>query len=230
VALVEHGIDVARFAGASGAALRHQLGAGARPVIACVSRLAPEKGIDVLVHAHARLGRDALLVLVGDGPEMARCRALAFELGVAERVRFLGLRRDVPALLAACDLAVAPSLAPEGFGLSVVEAMAAGKPVVVSDAGAMPELIDRGRCGTVVPRGDAQALADAIGRLLDGPVFAAELGRAGRQRARERYSLERWLERTAELYASVVPALARLAPASSIRRDAVDYLRTSRAR
>lgn len=207
LAVVEHGIEVERFAAASAATLRAELGAGERPIVGCVARLAPEKGVDVLLRAFARLDRDALLVVVGDGRDAARCRALAEELRLGERVRFLGLRRDVEAVLAACDLVVVPSLAPEAFGLSVVEAMAAGRPVVVSDAGAMPELVDHGRCGTVVPPGDATALRDAIARLLDGPVFAAELGRAGRVRARERYSLRHWLDRTLALYAEVAPSL-----------------------
>jgi glycosyltransferase involved in cell wall biosynthesis len=210
VVVLEHGIDLGKFAAVSGATLRQELDVGARPIVACVARLAPEKGVDVLLRAHARLGRDALLVLAGDGPDAARCRALAVDLGIAERVRFLGLRRDVDAILAACDVAVVPSQAPEAFGLSVVEAMAAGKPVVVSDGGAMPEIIDHGRCGTVVPAGDAAALADAIVHLLDGPVFAEQLGRAGRARAFAAYGLERWVDRVTAIYAEVAPELGDL--------------------
>ena len=209
--VIEHGIDLGRFDAVDGARFRQELGAGDRPVVACVSRLAPEKGVDVLVRAHARLGRGALLVIAGDGPETERCRRLAEELGAADRVRFLGLVRDVPRVLGGCDVAVVPSLAPEAFGLAVVEAMAAGKPVVVSDAGALPDIIDHGRCGVVVPRGDAAAMADAIGRLLDGPVFAAQLGAAGRARARARHDLGGWVERVLALYARTLPSLGKVA-------------------
>lgn len=208
--VLEHGIDLTRFSTVSPAALREELGAGARPIVACVSRMAPGKGVDVLLRAHARLGRDALLVLAGDGPDVDRCRALAGELGLGERVRFLGLRRDIDAIFAACDVAVVPSRAPEAFGLAVVEAMAAGKPVVVSDCGAMPELVGYGRYGTVVPPGDAGALADALGRLLDGPVFAGQLGRAARERALAVYGLERWVDRMSAHYAAVAPELGDL--------------------
>jgi glycosyltransferase involved in cell wall biosynthesis len=215
IAIIEHGIDVERFVSAATPALgpevkqelKQELGIGDRPLVACVSRMNEEKGVDVLLRAHARVGRDAVLAIAGDGPDWPRCRALAAELHIEERVRFLGLRRDIPRLLGGCDLVVVPSRAPEAFGLTVVEAMAAGKPVVVTDAGAMADLVDHGRYGIVVPKGDPVALSEAIGRLLDGPVFAKLMGEAGQARARERYALGPFVDRVIALYAAAIPSL-----------------------
>jgi glycosyltransferase involved in cell wall biosynthesis len=207
IAVLEHGIDLGRYAAASPTALREEVAAGDRPIIACVSRMAPEKGVDCLIRAHAELDRDAILVIAGDGRDADRCKELAAELHIDDRVRFLGLRRDVPQIFAGCDIAVVPSQAPEAFGLTVVEAMAAGKAVVVTDAGAMPEIVDHGRCGTVVPKGDYHALADAVRHLIDGPTFARMLGDAGRQRAHEHYGLDTWVDRMTDLYAATAPSL-----------------------
>jgi glycosyltransferase involved in cell wall biosynthesis len=208
VEVLEHGINLQRHLAVDGRAARADLGAGERPVIVCVSRMAPGKGVDVLLRAHAALGRDALLVIAGDGPDQARCQRLAKDLQIAERVRFLGLRSDISEILAACDVAVVPSQAPEAFGFAVIEAMAAGRPVVVTDAGALAELVDHGRCGIVVARADVAALAAGIGRLLDGPVFARALGNAGRERALARHGLTAWVDRLIRLYGSLAPTLA----------------------
>jgi glycosyltransferase involved in cell wall biosynthesis len=205
--VIENGIDLGRFASADGASLRRELRAGeGRKIVACVSRLAPEKGIDVLVRVMPRIGRDALLVLAGDGPDSAACRKLAAALGLRDHVRFLGLRNDVDRVLAAADVVVMPSLWDEAFGLVVVEAMAAGCAVVVTDSGAMPELVAGGR-GIVVPKRDEVALAGAIGRLLDDDDARERLGQAARAHAIVRFGLSTWVERIMAEYAALVPAL-----------------------
>jgi glycosyltransferase involved in cell wall biosynthesis len=203
--IIEHGVDVAKLAATDGRKVRQELGVGARSIVACASRMAPEKGVDVLIRAFARTPGDALLVLAGGGPDVERCRELARELGVADRVRFLGLRNDVAAIFASCDIAVVPSRAPEAFGLAVIEAMAVGKPVIVSDAGAMPELVAHGAAGIVVPPANVDALADALGRLLRDRAAAVALGQAAQRRAYARYSTTVWLERTLELYRRFIP-------------------------
>jgi glycosyltransferase involved in cell wall biosynthesis len=200
IVVIEHGVDVPKLSAIEGRTVRQELGVGARPVIACASRMAPEKGVDILIRAFARTPGDALLVLAGDGPDVPSCDRLARELGVADRVRFLGLRNDVAAVFASCDIAVVPSRAPEAFGLAVIEAMAVGKPVIVSDSGAMPELVEHGGCGIVVPAADVDALASALGRLLRDRAGAEALGRAAQRRAQARYSTTVWLKRTLELY------------------------------
>src|SRR5207253_4318491 len=120
-----------------------------------------------------------VLLLVGDGADEKRFRALAKEQG--GDVRFLGVRDDVERILASSDVVIVPSHWEEAFGLAVVEGMAAGKPVVVSRSGAMPQIL--GDTGLVVPKRDPAALADAVGRLLDDPLLRARLGRAAQARA-----------------------------------------------
>jgi glycosyltransferase involved in cell wall biosynthesis len=182
-----------------------------RPLVVCVSRLSGEKGVESAIRAVPLLPRRAVLALVGDGPLESRCRTLAQDLGVADRVRFLGLRDDVERLVAAADVVAAPSRWEEAFGLAVVEGMAAGKPVVCTRSGAMPSLL--GDAGVVVPKEDPAALAQAIGRLIDDPAGSAQLGRAARARALERFGMARWVSRMIGVYARLCPSL--LLPACS---------------
>lgn len=207
VTIVENGIDLGRFVAADPTAARAELAVGDRALVVCVSRLALEKGLATLVRAHAQLGRDAVLALAGAGPDEPLLRALADELGSAGDVRFLGVRDDVERLLAAADVVVQPSRYEEAFGLSVVEAMACGKPIVVTDSGAMPELVDHGGAGLVVPKDDPAAMAAAIRRLLDDAWLAATLGSAARARAR-RYDMDAFVRRVVALYRELCPALA----------------------
>lgn len=207
IEVVPNGVDVTRFLKADPMALRWELKIGTRPVVGCVSRMAPEKGVDVLIRAVAAIGNDTALLIAGDGPDIDRCRRLARELGVVDRVHFLGLRDDVENVYAAADVVVMPSLWDEAFGLCVVEAMAAGKPVIVTDSGAMPELIGDGECGAVVAKGDPSALARAISALLDDPARAQSLGQAARQRALSVYPIERWVDGVIAAYGRLVPAL-----------------------
>ena len=129
------------------------------------------------------------LLLVGSGEGETAVREAAKQAGVAERVHFLGWRSDVPRILQALDLYVQPSVS-EAFGLTVVEAAAAGLPIVASDVGGIPEIIEHGVNGLLVPPGDAQALADAIQQLIDDPQRARQLGEAARRTAFERFSAE----------------------------------------
>lgn len=160
-----------------------------RPLIAVVARLVPIKGVDLLLDALARPEASGLRVAIaGDGPERSHLEALAEELGV--EATFLGEvdPDERSALLERADLLTVPSLTlpggrSEGTPLAVIEAMAAGLPVVASDVGGMGwALAD---AGMLVPPGDAEALGRALGKLRDAPSARSELGRRGRQRARE---------------------------------------------
>lgn len=174
-------VEVDRFGGPTPAGLRAQIGGGAeRPLVLTPARLDEQKGHPVLLRAAAELsGVD--FVLAGEGPERAGLEALAGELGIAERVHFLGYRDDIPQLLAACDVFALPSLY-EGSSLAVLEAMAAGRPVVSSAIGGTDELIDDGVDGLLVAPGDTAGLAGALRRLLDD----AELRKSFAERARRR--------------------------------------------
>ena len=157
--------------------------------ILCVARLAPEKGIDVLLSAMERLP-DARLLVAGDGPERNELEASA-----GKNVAFLGFVEDIPALLERAALVVVPSRS-EGLGLSALEAMAAGKPVVASRIGGLCEVVVHGETGLLVPPGDPEALAEALKSLLADPARARKMGEAGRARVRAEFDVQAMREKT----------------------------------
>jgi glycosyltransferase involved in cell wall biosynthesis len=179
------------FAGCLPAALPAPPGA---PRLLALGRLHRNKGFDLLLHALARLP-GAHLSLAGEGPERAGLERLAHGLGLAGRVAFLGWRRDVGALLAACDLLVCPSRH-EPLGNVVLEAWSARRAVVAAAVQGPAELIVPGETGQLVPPEDPPALATAIAMLLDDPARASALGQAGRAVFEQQYSeapvLARW--------------------------------------
>jgi glycosyltransferase involved in cell wall biosynthesis len=214
--LVYYGIDPQPFQAAAAAPaaererLRASLGLGSDEVVfTCVARFAPQKAHDVLLRAFAAARtRDARLrlLLVGDDPfgdGRRRAQALAHELGLDAAVVFTGIRRDVPQLLAASEAFVLASLW-EGLGLVFLEAMACGLPVLATDVSAVPEVVERGVTGLLVPPGHPQALADALVALAGDAALRARLGRAGRERVRARFGLDRMVERTLEVYSSLL--------------------------
>ena len=159
-----------------------------RPYILAIGRHVPQKGFDVLLQALAELrcGVDAVpdLVLAGDGPENGRLRALALELGIADSVRFVGRvdRTRAAQLFSACQFFVLPSRH-EPMGIVNLEAMASGKAVIASKVGGVPELVEDGITGLLVPGGDAQALTCALGRLVGDRALRDRLGEEGRVRS-----------------------------------------------
>lgn len=178
-------------------AARHER---ARPLVVAVGRLKAPKDFLTLVRALAQLPASAFeAVIVGDGPDRAELEAEIRRLGIGDRVLLLGERRDVPRLLAGADLFVLSSTS-EGMPVSVLEAMAAGLPVVGSGVGGMPELVVDGTTGLLVEPGDPDGLAVALGRLLAEPELRRRMGDAGRERAGERFDLERFWQAHLELY------------------------------
>lgn len=160
------------------------------PVIICVSRLVPGKGQHHLLEAFASLRAtwpDLALVLVGDGELRPRFEAMAGDLGVADAVRFLGDRHDVPDLLGAADVFAFASET-EGFGLCVLEAMAASLPVVAMRCAALEEFMAEGSTGDLVPQGDVPALAAALDALLLDPRRGRRYGKDGRTVVLERFA------------------------------------------
>jgi glycosyltransferase involved in cell wall biosynthesis len=198
VSVVYNGVDTLRFETADGRRIREELRLGDAPLIVSIARLDDEKGGEWLLRALPRVGRGAHLAMVGEGPRLEAWLALCSSLGIASRVHFLGLRQDVEELLAAASVVVAPSVCDEGFGLAPLEGMAAGKPVVVTDSGPMPEIVEG--AGLVVPKRDAPALAEAIDRLLLNDVLARKLGEGGRLRARTVYGMDRYVEQLLSVY------------------------------
>ncbi|CCD89076.1 putative glycosyltransferase, group 1 [Bradyrhizobium sp. ORS 285] len=178
--------------------LRQRLGLPPAPLVGVFSRLAQWKGQHVLVEALAKLpGVHGIIVgdaLFGEQDYAAQLKRQVTELGLADRIHFLGHRGDVPLLMQAVDAMVHPSIDPEPFGRTLVEAMLAGVPVIATDAGAAPDILEHGRAGMLVPPGDARALAEALDSVLSEPsVLASQLVYAAR-RARTQYSLTRMLD------------------------------------
>jgi len=167
------------------------------PVIALVGRISPWKGQDIFLRAAAEVVKEfpgAKFQIIGAplfGEEAweAEVRALCTALGLDEGVEWLGFRRDVPDLVAHCDLLVHASKTGEPFGQVVVEAMMAARPVVATRGGGIPEIVLEGETGLLVPMNDAPAMASAILEILRAPERAREMGRSGQARARSTFTI-----------------------------------------
>ena len=212
--IVYNAVDTAAFA-QIGDARRVRLGFGLAEgelAVGLVGRLERWKGQDVFLQAMA-LVKDSLpnvkAIIIGDplpydphyGEELV---ALRDKLGLTQKVVFSGFRQDVRDVMSALDLVVLASTSPEPFGRVLIEAMAAGKPVVATDSGAACEIIDGGVQGLLVPPGDARALAEAIVHVLSHSEVAEHMGRCGQTRARERFNLEQYVDGVQTVYRQVL--------------------------
>jgi glycosyltransferase involved in cell wall biosynthesis len=186
--------------GAPPGALPDDLRAG--PLVGVVARLQPEKGVADFLKAATRVSAslpESRFLVAGDGPLREELLALAERLGVGERVRFLGYRADARALIGLLEVLVVPSLT-EGAPLIVLEAMAAGIPVVASAVGGIPDQIRHDREGLLVPAGDPAALGETLLELLQDPGRARSLGEAGRRRADSEFSHATMVRRIEGVY------------------------------
>jgi L-malate glycosyltransferase len=205
LAVIENGIDVPPMSAVSRQTLRAQLGLDAdRRYIACVARFHPVKDHRTLLRAFARVAavrRDTDLLLVGDGPLRSELEKEVRAVDLHDRVRFLGVRHDVSTLLQAVDVFALTSIS-EAASITLLEAMAAAVPVVVTDVGGNNEIVQAGLTGELVPRGDADAAAYALLSLLGDASTAAAMGSAGRRRVEHAYRLDDTVRRYAERYAA----------------------------
>ncbi|MFN8522547.1 MAG: glycosyltransferase [Chloroflexota bacterium] len=188
-------------------------------VIGTLGRLTEQKGHDILVDAMARgpLQGDAVAIIAGDGPLRSTLERRAADAGVKERTRFLGIRRDRDVLYAAMDAFVLPSRW-EGLSLALVEAAGSGLPIVATTVGGNAEVVTDGSTGLLVPADDAEALARSLGRVRADRDLAGALGDRAAQDARPRFSIERHVQLTRDIYAQGLAArhgrpLERTAPA-----------------
>lgn len=178
-----------------------------QPIVLYCGRFAPEKGWADYVAAAARLiatGHKARFVMCGDGNELKHCRAMLHELGIADQVELRGHleRTEIAEVMKQSSVVVIPSRHEE-MGGTVLEAMAAGRPVVVTDVGGLPTVVGHGEAGLVVPACDPPALADAISRCLESPELRSRLGEAGARQA-SGYELEAVTRRLLDVYATVL--------------------------
>jgi glycosyltransferase involved in cell wall biosynthesis len=180
--VIPNGVDAA--ASESAAPVSTSPPAG-RPVVLCVARLEGQKGLFHLIEAASGVP-EATFLVAGDGPDRESLERHARELRVVDRVRFLGFRTDVPALLAGASVIVLPSLY-EGLPLSVLEAMAAARPVVATRIPGTDEAVADGVTGVLVPPADPAALAAAIRALVSDPERARQMGDAGRRRVLQEF-------------------------------------------
>jgi glycosyltransferase involved in cell wall biosynthesis len=197
--VVHNGVDCDRIlqGAALGRDLRREIGIGPdTPVVTTVSVLRPGKGVEVLLDAVplvlARVP-DVVFLVVGDGPEREALERRAAALQSPGRVLFLGHRNDVPRILGASDLFAFPSHG-DAFPTVLLEAMAAGVPIVASDVGGIPEIVEAAT-GCLVPASDPGALGESVAALLGTPERRRRMGSLARSRARERFSTEAWCRR-----------------------------------
>lgn len=178
-----------------------------RPVVGTVANLLPVKNQAMLLRAAARLrdtGTQLHVVLVGDGPERDALQRLTAELGLADLVTFTGRLPNHPNLHHMFDISVLCSDS-EGMSNSLLEAMAAGRPVVATRVGALADAVVEGENGALVPPGDDAALADALGRLVADPGLAARMGRRAHERARQQHSPGAAIGALESLYRELAP-------------------------
>jgi glycogen(starch) synthase len=178
------------------------------PHLLCVGRLVPDKGFDVAIEAAAVLRERVAglrLRIAGDGPARPDLERHASARGVADVVEFLGRVPEVWPVLDAASIVLMPSRWEETFGLVALEAALRRRPVVASRVGALPEVVEEGVTGLLVPKDDPAALADAVLRLLQDPGGAAAMGRAAERRARARFDIERCADAYAALYRRLAP-------------------------
>jgi glycosyltransferase involved in cell wall biosynthesis len=209
VSVVHSAYRADRFhAGLDGGRLRSELGFGpATPLVGTIGRLVPDKGQDDLLRAAREILKeraDARFVLVGTGASEGPLRSLAASLGIAEAVRFLGFRDDVPEITAALTVSVLPSVDCDASSAVLKEALACGVPVVATAIGGATEIVRDGETGLVVPPRDPGLLAEAILALLRDPERASEMGRLGSRDVAERFTPERLGRETAAVYAAVL--------------------------
>jgi glycosyltransferase involved in cell wall biosynthesis len=197
--------DVARFSGpADSAAIREEFKLGSAPVVVTVSRLAGNRGHELLLSGFRLLRRDmpdARLLLVGKGERRGHLEQLVTDLGLAEHVVFAGYRdRDLPAVLAAADCFALMAAGSDESCRAALEAMAAGRPVVGRRVGALPETVVHGETGLLVDDDRAESVAGALHLVLRDPGRAAAMGRAGRHRAMQEFGPDRSVDIVERVY------------------------------
>ena len=191
ISTIFNGVDTERFSAAK-PTLRNEMVPKDHSLVGFIGRLVPDKGGEVLLRAAPRVlavHPKTTFVLVGEGPSRKQWETLATELGIRAHVLFAGVRDDMPSVYASLDMVVLPSLI-EAMPMCLLEAMAAGKPVIATRTGAIPQLIISEQNGLLVDPADGNGLGAAISRLLGDPELAWRLGESGRTLVRRKFSAQ----------------------------------------
>lgn len=179
--LIRNGVDARPFLNADSGIVRAEFNLGQRPVIAMVARLVPQKDPLTLLQACKILKGDFALLVAGDGDLQDKMRGFVSDGDLEHSIFLLGERKDIPQILAASDVFVLSSRW-EGLPYTIIEAMISGLPVVATHVGGVPELVEDGVTGFLVPPGNPGALAQALQRVLDDSELRHRMGHAGRER------------------------------------------------
>jgi len=208
--LIYNGVNLDRFRVRNSVEVRTSLGLSLDKIIICaVAMLIPEKGIHILINSIADVIKknhvsNLDLLIVGEGYFMQDLVALVNDLQLSDHVTFLGKRSDVHMLVAAADMIVVPSLWEESFGRIVTEAMASSRPVIASNIGGIPELVDNGVTGLLVEPGNIEELSRAIIRLIDSPLEREAMGSAALSRAMNKFSMKEQIQQTVTMYRNIL--------------------------
>jgi glycosyltransferase involved in cell wall biosynthesis len=183
--------------------IRAELGVDAdKHLVLYIGRLRPVKGTEYGIKAFARAvnqNPNMHMALAGEGDQLKYLRQLVYELGIEEKISFLGVRNDLPELLSSADCVLIPSLT-EGFPRTAVEAMAAGRAVIATRVGGIPEAITHDETGILVPVKDVDAMATALVRLAGDKSLQAKLGAVARRHVEQNYSVEKYVARLDDIY------------------------------
>ena len=225
--VIFNSLDPTRFLANTACSSRARLGLSDGPVVGMIGRVGTMKGQEILLRAAPSVLRDhptTTFLLVGGvlhnrTTDLDRLTALARRLGVEQHVRIMGFDSDVPGILQAMDVVVQPSVRPESFGMTVLEAMAAAKPVVAAAHGGVLEIVRDGETGLLVVPGDPDGLARAISTLLASTALRERMGAAGRERVLSHFSTTSFRDGYLRTYRQVLDRNPLATPAGSTVRD-----------
>ncbi len=191
--------------------LRNELGFKKEDiVIGSIGVIEKDKGHRYLVEAIARLKDEGIAnvvcVMCGTGPQEVEIKKLVLNKGLEKEIIFLGFRDDIPRVLKTLDIFALMSLTIESFSMAAVEAMAMEVPVIATNIGGIPEVIDDGKTGIIIPPGNADALCEAIKYLIQNPGVRIQMGKNGRARVLERFTIEQNVRKTEDVFLSLVEA------------------------
>jgi glycosyltransferase involved in cell wall biosynthesis len=215
IRVVHYAIDANQFC--DGISSSHdRLANIATPIVGTVSRLIHQKGVHILIQAFAdclRRHGDCSLIIVGDGPVRSKLERQASNLDISGRVHFLGYvaHPELSSVIREFDVFALPTFG-EGFGLVLLEAMCCGKPIVASEVMSIPEIVLDGKTGILVPPNDMSSLSDALLKLIQDERLGQQFGTAGRERVEQKFTVERMVQGTIEVYEDMLRYADPLAP------------------